>query len=494
MTRAAAPMSEVSPPRAARGRRARVWSRAALALAILGGAVAGSAAGCGAGGLVGGDCATGYTQCGLACFDLEIDPANCGACGHACPPNVACAGGVCAGSLLDGSALDDGEALTEDGEVVLTDGEILLDGEICTVNDAGIVTCPRRPGPDASDGSDDDAADAGEDGNGGGDGSPSGDGSSSGGDGSMTNGDATSSSPDGCAPPFDTTQNCGACGNTCAGANGVCELVDGGFQCAPTCAPPLADCAGQCVNLLRDPKNCGACGTVCASQYCYLATCQGSVAGNIIVIGHDFQKTLGTDEEAKLLTNAVFYNDGAVNLVSFEHYADAPTVTNGLGLLTAYAKKLSIVLNVQSTADDTVLSNDTLLASASVVLVWDQPTAASGALGSLGQAAAPHLSKFVQGGGIVITLDADQGVGEMPAFLTRAALLAVTGHGAVAAGSPADVPLAGLSIARGMTSVYAVEQNTAWFTTSEPMTTTTLYVANVQGVTSELLAVQKVIN
>jgi len=213
-----------------------------------------------------------------------------------------------------------------------------------------------------------------------------------------------------------------------------------------------------------------------------------------MMIGHDFQKTLPTDEQAILLTNSVFYNPGAVSLLSFEHYADAATVTNGLSILTKYAAAQHITLNVQSSSTDAILTNDTLLASESAVLIWDQPNAPAGTLGSLGTPWAPHLSKFEQGGGVVIALDADQGVGEMPALVTNAALLSVTGHGALTPGSPASVPLAGLAIGRGMTSVYAVEQNTAWFTTSEPSGATTLYVANVQGQATQLLALQKVIN
>ena len=504
-------MTRTPAPRRISGRLSlpSAYARVAAALALVGGMVAGSAAGCGSDGIVGGDCAAGYVQCGLSCFDLQTDPANCGACGNACPPGVACVAGSCGGVPLDATALDDGAPWN--------DADYIPDGEVCDVSDPAHPVCHPRPHPDAShpDGGDDGSAEAGGDGSGGdgsddgngGDGTLGGDGSGgggdgSGGDGSGGGGDGSggdgaggdASYPDGCAPPFDTPQSCGTCGNVCVTPNDVCELVDGGFQCAPSCAPPLVACKGGCVNLARDPKNCGACGTVCPSQYCFLATCQGSVAGNVIVIGHDFQKTLSTDEEALLLTNSVFYNPGAVNLLSFEHYAGAATVANGLSILTKYAAAQHITLNVQSSADDTIVTNDTLLASVSVVFLWDQPNAPPGTLGALGTSWAPHLSKFEQGGGIVIALDAAQGVGEMPALITNAALLTVTGHGTVTPGSPADVPLAGLSIARGMTSVYAVEQNTAWFTTSEASGAKTLYVANVQGQPTELVALQKVIN
>ncbi|HEY2518293.1 MAG TPA: hypothetical protein VGI39_45805 [Polyangiaceae bacterium] len=467
----------------------------------------GSGAGCGSeDGVVGGDCAPGYTQCALACFDLLTDPNNCGACGHVCPPGASCVEGVCS-SDLDATSGGDGADL--DG------ADLLIDGELCDVRDPAHPVC--RPRPDGETG-DDDGNGGGDgtigDGNGGGDGSNNGDGSTGNGDGSNT-GDGSNDSDgsnngdgaigdgsngeggvltDACVPPFDTPQNCGSCGNACVNPNPVCSLGDGGFQCVPQCTPPLTDCSGRCVNLTRDPSNCGACGVVCPSQYCFQSMCQGSVAGNVMVIGHDFQKTAGNDQEAKLLDNSVFYNAGSVALLSFEHYADPATVQNGLGILKAYAAAQHITLDVQSTQDDTSLSNDTLLTSETAVIVWDQPNAAAGALGTLGTACASHLSKFVIGGGIVIALDAAQGRAEMPAFITNAGLLAVTGHAAVTPGTPADVPLAGLSIARGMTSVYLVEQNTAWFSTSEAASAKTLFVANVQGQTTQLLAVQKVIN
>jgi hypothetical protein len=43
-------------------------------------------------------CESGKTICGELdpfCVDLQNDPANCGACGHACPPGAGCSRGVC---------------------------------------------------------------------------------------------------------------------------------------------------------------------------------------------------------------------------------------------------------------------------------------------------------------------------------------------------------------------------------------------------------------
>jgi hypothetical protein len=465
----------------------RAFSRVAAALALGTGIAATIATGCGAeDGLVGGDCAAGYTQCGLSCVDLENDPSNCGACGHACPAGVACVDGTCGGTALDGAMLADAEG-SEDGS--LGDAFVIPDGEICDTSDPGRISCRPRPRPDgASDGDGSEEGSA-ED-------ATSGDGNPNAGDGTTTTDGSASDATlaDACAPPYDTPASCGSCGNVCVAPASVCDPEDGGFQCADLCSPPLTDCSGECVDLTSDPNNCGSCGNRCQSQYCYLSMCQGILAGNIMVIGHDFQKTKPGDEEALLLTNSVFYNAGAVSLVSYEHYADAPTVANGLSILSRYATAQHITLTVQSTSSDTALANDTTFAGVSAVIVWDQPNAPAGTLGTLGTSWAPHLSKFVQRGGIAIGLDADRGVAEMPGLFTNAALLAVTGHGQVMAGSPANVPLAGLAVARGMTSVYAVEQNTAWFTTSEAQTSTTLYVANVQGETTELVAVQKVVN
>ncbi len=511
-----------------RGPVARKRLRAVAAVAFVSAVVAATAAGCGStDGVVGDTCANGYTQCGPFCIWLDTDDQNCGKCGHVCPAGIACERGVCGGLEPDGAPFPDA---SEDSSVdgTLSDGAN-GDGTVDGTTDGQEEDAPLEEGgprhfpdggregadgaplqpdgaPYESDGAPEDATTPLPDGEtrlpDGAIELPDGeilppdsslpDGETREPDGAIELEDGAILTEDACAPPYDTPSSCGTCGHVCTNPNGLCELVDGGYECAPTCTPPLTDCSGSCVDLLRDPNNCGTCGNRCASELCFLATCQGSLPGNAFIIGHDFLGATGGEEQTKLLRTAVFYNGptAPLRLLSFEQYANPSAVANGKSLITSDTSyTATITVSVQGTATDIATTG---LKNEDAVIIWDQPNAPSGTLATLGTKWAANLAVFQQQGGIVIVLDADQGVGQMPQFLTNAAILAVTGHTVYPAGSSASDT--GGSIAAGMTSVYAVQTNTAWFTTSETASSTTFFVAYATGSPTELIAVQKITN
>jgi hypothetical protein len=143
---------------------------------------------CGGGGIQ--NCAPPFAVCGDACVDTSSDALNCGACGNACAAGETCQQGACGATTTNAPAL------------------------VC---DAGLTDCGGR-----------------------------------------------------CVDLQTNDFHCGGCMLGCAGD----QMCQGGacVANAPVCDAGLTDC-GTCADLQNDPNNCGACGMVCPSGQCGLGIC-----------------------------------------------------------------------------------------------------------------------------------------------------------------------------------------------------------------------------
>ena len=101
------------------------------------------------GGAAGGDavapakkkkCKNGTTKCGKKCRNLTSDPANCGACGHACGSGEGCVGGACAGGCGAGQTRCGGSCVNTqtDGANCGSCGHACGGGETCVGGSCGV--------------------------------------------------------------------------------------------------------------------------------------------------------------------------------------------------------------------------------------------------------------------------------------------------------------------------------------------------------------------
>ncbi len=377
-------------------RRSRLaWlSRFALSAAIAFVLLAPMAAGCSDGdGLVGGDCASGYTPCGNGCCPVTADASQDATSSDAQDANDA-------SDAADAAYATD--VSTESGEASLTDGAFA-----------------DRIGPGTGDG----------------------------GDGSVLDGTATDTGtvmPDGSAQ------------------DGATDAPETG----PLCMAPLVDCGGTCVDTTSDPFNCGQCGLVCPSQICLNSVCQGSTAGGIVFIGHDYLTSVPGTAQARVLSNAVFIpQTNPLQVMSYERYATASAVARVKSILSGFATQEGRGLSITSTDVDADIPNKLVVSSFQVLIVQDQPTAAPGALAALGASWATTLTTFTQAGGIVVILDGGTGVGEMPALSTATTLLSVTAQAPVATGTPLIDLAPGDVVGEGVVSPYGAGKNSVSITT-----------------------------
>lgn len=387
-------------------------------------------AACGADGIVGGECRSGYAECQGECLRVIDDPANCGACGRRCNAGLACVGGQC----------------------------VSPDGSGGTSGDSG----GGDANPDQSQGGD--GPDADPDGSSGSGGS-SGDGGNPDGGEDLDGSDLDADNPDApCLPPFNTPFRCGDCNTRCQPQE-FCKAVDDGFACVP-CDPPLSRCGNTCVNLNTDPFNCGRCGNVCPSRLCQGGQCVGAVAGHLVLMCSNYELAPADSPHTRALANAVFLSIRTpVRILAYQQYS-VPTNKNKVDALIngAAAGRGRSVQFTAATNPTEVTANLNVL-SYDVFLVYDQPNAPAGALGTTGTSWNATLNSFARAGGIVIVMDSGNGIAEMDTFLTNAGLLSVTGETEIN-GITVFNRAPGDAIGIGVLSPYLTQRETCIFNTS----------------------------
>lgn len=428
-----------------------------LSIAVVACAVFG-AGGCGTdNGLVGGQCLSGYSICGVTCADLQFDRDHCGVCGHACGGGQACLSGVCVGP---GPAETPGETPGRDlreadaGEGFGAEGNVNAGSRDASPDrrepggflDGGLTGDPD--GGDVDGGTEPDAAgeiDAGADA----------DGELDAGTDATLPADASS----------DATVPADGGADATPPADAAPDANDAGPDAPPVCSLPNRTCSGVCVDVLNDPLNCGNCRVVCASGICGGGQCVGAtVVGNATYIGHDFVVPPPAPAQSRVLSNAVFLSShNPLRIVSYEEHADAPAVSRVKAILAAAAAGRTLSYNVKTTAASVPAALDA--ASADVLLVYDQASAPAGVLEATGAAWADPIDAFARAGGNIIVLDGAAGsVQEMHLFASAAGLLPVTSHVQIPASSLLVNTAPGHIVGFGVATTYASGNHSARFT------------------------------
>lgn len=388
-------------------------------------------------GVVGGKCREGLTTCGGRCVDLSTDADNCGACGHACAAGVQCISGACGGATEGGA---DGGS---DADAAPTDGgdADVMQGDGAEPHDAG----------DAGDG-----------------GNPEG-GNPDGGDGGA------------CSPPYDQPDKCGDCNTKCTGSTPICSPADGGYACVPLCTPPLVQCGNQCVDTNSDPKHCGSCNKVCPTGLCQGGKCVGAKAGHIVAACMSYQQNFQSSSQTVLLGNAVFLPfANPVRILAYDQYVQnnvRQRVDQTIDWAASARGRTYTITSVSTTAGVPQKLN---VLDYDVFVVYDQPNAPAGALGSDGTAWATTLDSFARAGGVIVVLSGGDGVGEMPALLTNSNLLPVSAETDVTYNqlynrAPTD------AIGVNVLTPFVATRNSCTFTTSVTPDATTTFVITDQG-------------
>jgi len=235
-----------------------------------------------------------------------------------------------------------------------------------------------------------------------------------------------------------------------------------------SCALPLVDCGGVCVDLTTNPSHCGACPISCPSQICEDSLCVGSTVGGLVYIGHDFARDPASPGPAEVLSNALFMSrSNPLHVMSYERHAQPVAVLSADAVMFGTAALFGRQVSLTSTVTDADIPAKLMSDHYDVLVVHDQTSAAPGDMAELGTGWAATLTSFTSRYGIVVILDGGTGVGEMPQFSTATGLLQVSAHSVLSPGSPLQVLSPGDAVGIGVVSPYAASASSV-FLGAEP--------------------------
>jgi hypothetical protein len=165
-----------------------------------------------------GECGSDELACGAECVRSEIDPANCGDCGIACPADFVCQAGHCAEGCVAGTVECNGGCVDTEGDAQHCGdcNQPCAPSEVC-VGGMCSLECPEGKEKCGNE----------------------------------------------CVDLDTDADHCGNCMTDCD-PDQKCEAK----ECVDACGEGTTYCNGDCVNTDVDANNCGACGNVCASGKC----------------------------------------------------------------------------------------------------------------------------------------------------------------------------------------------------------------------------------
>lgn len=191
------------------------------------------------------------------------------------------------------------------------------------------------------------------------------------------------------------------------------------------CDAPLVACRGACIAVASDGDNCGACGKICPSNICIDGECQGAVAGDVIVLGHEYASSWSSSAQAKMIANSVSIpTTDPIRVLSFD--GDHPGAAAERALIAASVKFRGVSY---TGANGAALEATDLSRKYDVVLIHG----AGSSPPEVGARWSSALETFTKKGGIVIALD--DGTSDIPALLSATGLISIDGHTTLSAGT-----------------------------------------------------------